>query len=302
MIIRDFFPLSFRPCFAEATRRRRERAWVRLALFSIFFANVDSVCSQPFATIREYEAVMQQKFEQSLLSSPDSVKAGLHKDIEELFAGALIIPGAFDYPFDSLKKVGKITSRDGKLRIFTWDFMRNDGSHHYYGFMLCRRKNPENPLPVKLTDCSESIMDPTLQVLDPDTWFGALYYEIVERKWNNKTLYTLLGYDPNDIFTSRKVIDCFYLKDGLIPVFGAPLFVLNNKVQHRIIFEYSAKVGMSLRYNESLKMIVFDHLSPAKPSYTGNYQFYGPDFSYDALKFTENFWVLFEDVNVRNPE
>jgi len=33
-----------------------------------------------------------------------------------------------------------------------------------------------------------------------------------------------------------------------------------------------------------MNMIIFDHLSPSKPSYTGNYQFYGPDFSYDGLE------------------
>ena len=29
-------------------------------------------------------------------------------------------------------------------------------------------------------------------------------------------------------------------------------------------------------------------------------EFYGPDFSYDALKFTDSHWVLFEDIDVRN--
>ena len=273
-----------------------------IALFTVFFITTVSLFSQPYATIGEYENAIQQKFEQAAMPSPDSVKSSLHTNIEELLAGALIIPGAFEYPFDSLKKVGKITSRDGKIRIFTWERIRNDGSHHYYGFILYRRKNPENPLLVKLINCSGSIMDPTLQVLGPDSWFGALYYEIIERKWNDVTLYTLLGYDPNDIFTSRKIIDCFYMKDGTTPVFGAPLFILKNKIQNRVIFEYAAKVSMSLRYNEKLKMIVFDHLSPAKPSYAGNYQFYGPDFSYDVFKFTENCWVLFEDVDIRNPE
>ena len=42
---------------------------------------------------------------------------------------------------------------------------------------------------------------------------------------------------------------------------------------------------MMLRYDDKLKMIVFDHLSPSKPSYEGKYQYYGPDFSYDGLIF-----------------
>ena len=61
-----------------------------------------------------------------------------------MFASALLLPDAFTYPFDSLKRVGKITSSDEKVRVFTWDLAREDGSHHYYGFILCRRKNPEN--------------------------------------------------------------------------------------------------------------------------------------------------------------
>ena len=271
-----------------------------IAPFSILVVSTTALCSQPFATISEYENAIQLRFEQTLMPSPDSLKENLYKGIEDLFAKTLILPEAFAYPFDSLKKVGKITSRDGIVRIFTWDRLHNDGSHQYSGFILCLRKNAENNLLFRLTDSSETITDPALQVLGPDTWPGALYYDIIERKWDDNTLYTLLGYDPNDIFTSRKIIDCFYLNHDTIPVLGAPVFNLNDNIRNRVIFEYSAKVSMSLRYNENLKMIVFDHLSPARPSYTGNYQFYGPDFSYDGFKFIDNQWILFEDIDIRN--
>ena len=188
-----------------------------------------------------------------------------------MFAAALTLPEAFSYPFDSLKKVGRITSKDGKLRIFTWDLMVDDGSHHYTGMMLYRPGKDEKPMLFSLTDHKGSDSDPAMQMLSPETWFGALYYEIIEKRWDDLTLYTLLGFDPNDIFTSRKIIDCLTMKDDTIPVFGAPVFRLKNKIQYRVIFEYSAKVSMSVRYNENIKMIVFDHLSPAKPSYTGSY-------------------------------
>jgi len=71
-------------------------------------------------------------------------------------------------------------------------------------------------------------------------------------------------------------------------------------MQCRILFEYSARVQMSLRWIDSKKMIVFDHLSPTKASLTGNYQYYGPDFSFDALRFENGTWELVEDVDVRN--
>jgi len=271
-----------------------------IALFTILSATTFSLRTQPFSTIREYETAIQQCFERAVPSMPDSLKTNLNDTIESLFASALALPEAFSYAFDSLKKIGSIFSRDEKVRIFTWDILLSDGSHQYSGMILYRTHHDEKPLLFRLEDHAWAIEDASTLVLGPKTWLGALYYEIAERKWNDHILYTLLGFDPNDIFTSRKIIDCFYMKDDSIPVFGAPVFRLDNKIQHRVIFEYSAKVSMSMRYNDDMKMIVFDHLSPAKPSYTGSHQFYGPDFSYDALKFTDGQWVLLEDVDVRN--
>jgi hypothetical protein len=271
-----------------------------ITLFSAFFFATGYLCAQPYATVKEYESAIQELFAQDSDLSPDSLKAGIHDRIEELFSSALLLPDAFSYPFDSLKKVGKITSRNMKVRVFTWELVRNDGSHHYSGFILCRRMDPENSLLIRLTCNTAELTDPGSQVLSADTWFGALYYEIIDSKWNDQPVYTLLGYDPNNIFSSRKIIDCFYLKDGTIPVFGAPIFVMDNKVRNRIVFEYSARVSMSLRYDATHKRIVFDHLSPAKSSYEGNYEFYGPDFSYDAFNFIDNHWVLEENVDIRN--
>jgi hypothetical protein len=271
-----------------------------ISIFSVIVVTTGLLKAQPFATVREYEAAIQEQFRLAWLSVSDDERAGINITIEELFASALLFPDAFAYPFDSLHKVGKITSHDEMVRVFTWEMIRNDGTHQCCGFVLCRRKNPENSLVVKLTSRNAGILDPTEQVLGADNWFGALYYEIIESAWNGHPVYTLLGYDANDIFTSRKIVDCFYLKDGAVPTFGAPIFMLNNKVKKRIIFEYSAKVSMSMRYDDKSKMIVFDHLSPSKPSYEGNFEFYGPDFSYDALKFIDSCWVLYENIDVRS--
>jgi len=47
-------------------------------------------------------------------------------------------------------------------------------------------------------------------------------------------------------------------------------------------------------------MIVFDHLSPSKPSLVGVYEFYGPDFSYDGYKFEKGMLELYPDIDIRN--
>jgi hypothetical protein len=271
-----------------------------IAPFSFLTAATGFLFAQPFATVNEYEMAIAKEFDKASHLSSDSFKIKAYNDIEELLSEALLLPAAFSYPFDSLKQLGRITSRDDKVRVFTWDLLLNDGSHRYYGFFLCRSKNPEHSQVIRLICNTADISDPGDQVLGPDSWFGALYYEIIDGKWNDHPIYTLLGYDPNNIFISRKIIDCFYLKDDTIPVLGAPIFMINNKVRERVLFEYSARVSMNLRYDTQQKMIVFDHLSPAKPSYTGDFEFYGPDFSYDAFKFMDNYWVLQENIDFRN--
>ena len=53
---------------------------------------------------------------------------------------------------------------------------------------------------------------------------------------------------------------------------------------------------MSLKYEYQYDRIIFDHLSPETPDLAGFYSFYVPDFSYDALVWENNKWVLHEDV------
>jgi len=47
-------------------------------------------------------------------------------------------------------------------------------------------------------------------------------------------------------------------------------------------------------------MIVFDHLSPSRPEFKDMHQYYGPDFSYDGLRFESGQWVLVKDLDLRN--
>ena len=68
-----------------------------------------------------------------------------------------------------------------------------------------------------------------------------------------------------------------------------------------MMFEYNADLTMSLNFNEHKNEIVFNHLSASQEGLlNGQYQFYGPDGSYDALEFHRDKWFLREDVDVRN--
>lgn len=246
------------------------------------------------------ETSLHQLFSEMVQSGSDAIKEDLCESIAANLDSLLHDPATFDHPFDVLKNLGKIYSPDRRIRFYTWNLQYRERSNRYYGFIQYKPKEGEVPLVYRLYDDSDNTEDPEDAVLNHESWYGALIYEIVEQMHNGITYYITLGYDPCDLFISRKIIDVLHFEEGTEPVFGHPFFREGNDVHSRIVFEYSAKVQMALNWVSSLNMIVFDHLSPERPSYTGNYQFYGPDFSYDGFKFENGFWNLTEDIDIRN--
>ena len=68
------------------------------------------------------------------------------------------------------------------------------------------------------------------------------------------------------------------------------------------MFEWSSDVTMSLRFNDKRNLIIYNHLAP-KPGggeLSGQFQFYGPDGSYDALELNKDKWSIIEDIDIRN--
>ena len=57
---------------------------------------------------------------------------------------------------------------------------------------------------------------------------------------------------------------------------------------------------MALLFDDRVNMIVFDHLSPSESSFKGQYQYYGPDGSYDVLRFKRGKWFYKSDFDIRN--
>jgi hypothetical protein len=135
---------------------------------------------------------------------------------------------------------------------------------------------------------------------DETAWPGCLYYDLFQREINDTVYYFLLGADFNDPLSNKKIIEVLHFDKEGKPRFGAPLFNKDGQVYQRIIFEYAEQAVMTLRYDNDTGMIIFDHLSPSRPQYKGNYQFYGPDFSFDGFRFEKNRWVFQSDLDVRN--
>ncbi|MBL4623749.1 MAG: hypothetical protein JKY42_01190 [Flavobacteriales bacterium] len=175
----------------------------------------------------------------------------------------------------------------------------NDRTHRYFCLLQVHAKGSKDYALYELIDKSDEITRPLNRQLDHTNWYGALYSEIIVVKKKGKTYYTLLGWDGNNEFTTKKIIEVLYFTSANNPKFGAQLFKLSKGSPRRIIFEYSEEATMSLKWEEKRKQIVFDHLSPSEEDLIGVRQYYVPDMSFDALELQKGTWVYIHDVDIR---
>ncbi len=231
----------------------------------------------------------------------DDTKILIGDRIDSLFSKILSQSESYDYMFDSLKTVGKINSPDNSFRIITWNIAFENITYKYYGYIQTFNIKTKEYRYFHLNDHKENVIDPEHTILNADKWLGALYYYVIKQKTDNMNYYTLLSLQYYNFNISHKIIEILYFNDNGDPVFGAPIIHVGKQVNNRIVFQYSAQVAMNLRYDKNLKMIIFDHLSPTEQRYTGEYEYYGPDLSYDGLVFKNNIWLYMSDIDLRKP-
>ena len=214
------------------------------------------------------------------------------------------------YPFDSIKEVSRLMAPDKKFRIITWNMLKEDQTHAFFGFIqvnnskitkkgLFKKETTSQYEVFPLLDKSATVKTPENYVADPSKWFGMLYYgEVIK---SDDDFYTLFGWDGNDKLTQRKFIDILYFKPDGTPLFGKDVFKFPGKFAKRIMFEYAGEVAMSLKYNTGRKQIIFSHLAPntIDPTLEGQHQYYGPDGSFDALSMKKGTWVYEPAIDIR---
>ncbi|MFL5810572.1 MAG: hypothetical protein ACJ749_13705, partial [Flavisolibacter sp.] len=140
---------------------------------------------------------------------------------------SLQVKNSFYFPFDSVQGIGKVYAPDSSFRILTWQLSFDE----YY----CRQRGaiqfrtPDGSLKlVPLRDFSEFTDDPMDSVRTKDNWIGAVYYNIIETKYNGRNYYTLFGFDDNSIRSNKKWIEVLTFDSHNMPVFGGPYFTFEK--------------------------------------------------------------------------
>ena len=209
-------------------------------------------------------------------------------------------PGSFDTPLGKIPYIGDIYSPDNAFRMITWNVSLKDETYDYYCFLqLAPNANGESQWH-ELLDNHKNTRRPETKSLNKSEWFGSLYYSIIPFKKNKKTSYVLLGWEGNNKFSNKKILECLSFNAKNEPRFDQTVFKSGRFNKRRVIFEYSKEAYFMLRYNEKLKMIVFNRLEPAKPELEGLYSYYQPTTTFDAYVLKKEEWIIEKDVDPRN--
>jgi hypothetical protein len=208
----------------------------------------------------------------------------------------------FTFPLDSMKYITQLSSDDKLLKIFNWNIPNDNEDGQFYCCIMVHKTKKKGAYDViKLIDISKTINNIENFIGSKDKWPGMLYFKIITHKTPTETYYSMLGWDGHNAITKRKLIDVLSFKSNGEPIFGKAIFEdMVNKNPKRISFEYSAQLTMNIKYYENKKMLVFDHLAPRATELEGQFQFYGPDMSYDAFKLKAGKWYFSSDISMKN--
>ncbi len=264
--------------------------YLLVVILSLFFTNL---FSQKDTIILKREKVLLLKLDKVRSAILDVDKKKFNQEFKDYLFETLIIPESYTYNFNRLKTLGVIDSPDKKFRIINWNVQLEDNSNLFYGCIL-RKGNKKKNKNIELV-CENPSAEMSTDFIQENNWYGALYYKIIPIKKGKKDHYTILGWRSNSNISYMKIIDVLQINGNHIKL-GSSIFQNKKSKTKRVVFEYSKKASMTLRYEEKYDRIIFDHLSPESPSMNGLFEYYIPDMTFDAYLYDNETWILNEDV------
>ncbi len=272
---------------------------MKLAKSFILILITKSIIAQSLSLPVAEDSLVQLSANFLLPDYPEEQKTTELNRFESLLYATLLHKESIEYPFSRLTQVSKLQPENLRFRIFTW-FTVHPKGYKAHGMLQIVDAKRKNIRVITLQEPAEPVKSVLYKTLDASHWMGMLYYDLIAVNKGKNSYFILLGFHGNDGLTHKKTIDVITVSANGTVKFGAPVFIQEQRTANRVIFEYRANAKMSLRYNEKSKMIVFDHLSPESPSLKGQYQYYVPDFSYDAFKLVKGKWIYVADVYTKN--
>lgn len=198
-----------------------------------------------------------------------------------------------------LESLGKIpwfqiqSPSDSSFALITWQFEKADGMFSPRGLIVFNSGKF-----VHLENDPEIWQDPEYERFEGNQWPGAVYYQMHSFEHGKDTLYILFGYHGWDGKNRLRIVEIMEAQDGIVQ-FGAPVLIMDADsvrpdARYRKVLKYSAQSNVRIQYEDSLKMIMMDHLIPARTP-EGDLSWV-PDGSYEAFELRDGRWYFVEKV------
>ena len=267
-----FFTLLFQPVFSQPLTGSEKNA---------FKIREDSL--KPFAN----NIVFAEQPEQRLKS--DSI-------FTKILVRALKLKNSFYYSFDSLQTISKLYAPDSTFRIFTWQIKKDEYIYLQHGAIQMRTPDGSLKL-IGLHDVSMFTAKPRDSIRTANNWIGAIYYRIIQKTYNGRKIYTLLGFDDYTISSNKKWMEILTFNEKGEPVFGGPYFSFKDdsvkKIKQtpvRFNIEYKKEANTTFNYDPEMDMIVFDELISESEEPDRKNTFV-PDGDFEGFKWQDGQWL-----------
>jgi len=274
-----------------------------LAIVALFFGGVSGQTASRMPVTVQERALLEKhqdsltKYAYEIVNGADAAQRfRADSFFIRMLVRSLKIPNSFYFPFDSLQTISKLYAPDSSFRIFTWQVKKDVYVFMQRGAIQMRTADGSLKL-FPLHDVSMFTNKPFDSVRTAYNWIGAIYYRIIEKEFNGKKIYTLLGYDDFTINSNKKWMDVLTFSDQGQPVFGGPYFsfrndsakAANKKIQ-RFYLEYKKEATTTFNYDSNLHMIVYDHLI-SETEEPNRKETYVPDGDYEGFVWDNGVWL-----------
>lgn len=271
---------------------------IPLIIIACFFFTALQAQRKPVATVQlltELEENMRN-YANDIVNAPEAAeRAVADSSFTRALVQALRVPYSFSYPFDSLQTISRLYAPDSSFRIITWQIMKDFTYYRQKGAIQFHTQDGSLQL-VPLYDNSAFTDNPVDSVRTNEQWIGAVYYNIIQKTFNNKNYYTLLGYDENDARSTKKWIEVLSFDTKNRPLFGGSYFNYTNDAikppqpAYRFCLEFKKEANAKLNYDPDLDMISFAHLISENGETSAKHTLI-PYGSFEGFKWLNGKWV-----------
>ena len=268
-----------------------------LILLTFLFWSSFTFCQAPSAMLKEKEERLKGYANKMINAGMPEVRLKNDSLFTREFVQALKTPYSFNYTFDSLYNISNLYAPDSSFRIFTWQLVMTDYVTRQHGAIQMHTTDGSLKLfpLIDKSDITDNIADTAGDNLG---WIGAVYYKLFMKQAGKEKLYVLLGYDENNLRSTKKIIEILRFKEGKPWFGGNGFFTDTNGVVSSIsrkVIEFKKDASPRVVYDPELDMIIMEHLVSESNQPKKAFTLVG-DGDYEGYKWKDNRWNYVKKV------